>query len=439
MKRLQSGFTLVELLVVITIISILMGLLIPAINAAREVARRNQCATQVKNLALAAVQYENSKKTLPPYIARYGLFEGGVADPSDPSNYSGMVPRHVKVGGFGVALLPWLDGQPTYEHWTQDRYPVIADAAAGSLGKTTTVGASMAGDGFHTLAAPNLAIFQCPSNPVTDAENGRNSYISNNGLCHIRTAAAVADAAGSSGATAGATSFHIDAQTKANGTSMCQYVGVGTVPLKGGAGTPPAFGVGPKVTLDDCKDGQGFTALYAENVQALPWYLPGFLNGGGTAPNLIVTSGDDLDYATVNPADTTGPAGGELVRAKFSAGWVWHFEDEQYATLNGLATPPTSPAGDPVMDVFVRHKINGGGDTVSEDIFTLQMTAANSPDLARPSSAHVDGVNVGFADGATRFVAQSINYRVYQAIMTPRGKSSNVPWAEFVLTDELGE
>jgi prepilin-type N-terminal cleavage/methylation domain-containing protein len=429
MKRTQSAFTLVELLVVISIIAILMGLLIPAVNAAREVARRNQCSTNVKNLALAAVQYENSKGTIPPYIARYGLFPGG-PDRSDPLNYAGAVPRHVKVGGFGVALLPWLDAQPTYEHWTQDSYPIIADGAANSLGKTSTIGTTGAGDGFHTLAAPNLAIFQCPSNPVTDANNGRNSYISNNGFCHLRN-----DPATSATAPTALTpvAYHIDAQTKANGSSMNAYVGTG-VPT---AGTParPIFGVGPAVTLDDMKDGQGFTALYAENVQALPWYLPGFLNGGGAAPNVLVgTTATDVSYAAVNPLDATGPAGGEMVRAQFTAGWVWHFEDDPSL----FATPPTSPSGQPLAAVFARHRINGGGNTVSEDIFTLQMTKANSPDLARPSSAHVDGVNVGFADGATRFVGQDVDYRVYQAIMTPRGKSSNVPWPEFVLTDELG-
>ncbi len=60
---------------VITIIGILMGLLIPAINAARETARRNQCSTQIKNLALGAVQYENTKGTLPPWVAKYGYFD----------------------------------------------------------------------------------------------------------------------------------------------------------------------------------------------------------------------------------------------------------------------------------------------------------------------------------------------------------------------------
>ena len=55
-RHCRSAFTLVELLVVITIISILMGLLIPAVNSAREKwHRRNQCGTQMKNFALAAI------------------------------------------------------------------------------------------------------------------------------------------------------------------------------------------------------------------------------------------------------------------------------------------------------------------------------------------------------------------------------------------------
>jgi prepilin-type N-terminal cleavage/methylation domain-containing protein/prepilin-type processing-associated H-X9-DG protein len=61
----HSAFTLVELLVVIAIIGILVALLLPAIQAAREAARRAQCQSNIKNVALAVLNYESSRKELP--------------------------------------------------------------------------------------------------------------------------------------------------------------------------------------------------------------------------------------------------------------------------------------------------------------------------------------------------------------------------------------
>lgn len=70
--RKPVGFTLVEMLVVIVIISILVGLMIPAIGGAREAARRNTCLNNQHEIGVALAQYETAKERLPRYVGRMG-------------------------------------------------------------------------------------------------------------------------------------------------------------------------------------------------------------------------------------------------------------------------------------------------------------------------------------------------------------------------------
>ena len=69
-KSKMRGFTLVELLVVIAIIGVLVALLLPAIQAAREAARRNSCQNKLKQLSVAFQNHHDVQKNFPPHWTR---------------------------------------------------------------------------------------------------------------------------------------------------------------------------------------------------------------------------------------------------------------------------------------------------------------------------------------------------------------------------------
>ncbi|HEY3394991.1 MAG TPA: type II secretion system protein, partial [Lacipirellulaceae bacterium] len=120
MKRKANGggFTLVELLVVIAIIGILVALLLPAIQAAREAARRANCSSNLRNLALAALNYHDQRKHFPideDYYSGNSVMDVNVASQTFqyvPRNNFGVPPEGLDGGGWIARVLPYLEEQP---------------------------------------------------------------------------------------------------------------------------------------------------------------------------------------------------------------------------------------------------------------------------------------------------------------------------------------
>src|SRR3954467_5721830 len=117
MNRQQAarGFTLVELLVVIAIIGILVALLLPAIQAAREAARRSSCTNNLKNLGLAVLNYEATQKIFPTsegWDASYTDDEKNVVDALAP-----VGSRWLSGKGWILTILPNLEESALYDRF----------------------------------------------------------------------------------------------------------------------------------------------------------------------------------------------------------------------------------------------------------------------------------------------------------------------------------
>lgn len=158
-ERQAAGFTLVELLVVITIIGILIALLLPAVQAAREAARRAQCANNLKQIGLAMHLHHDQRGRLP-----YGtLFEHTTASHLDESTWV-------------YWILPYIDQQPLFD-MANPNGPYgfgMATPDCGSYNRDVT--------------RTSLQTLICPSNPplnpqaIWSESYARGTYAANNGF-----------------------------------------------------------------------------------------------------------------------------------------------------------------------------------------------------------------------------------------------------------------
>ena len=269
-QRQHNGFTLTELLVVISIIAILVGMLLPAIGMVRENARRSTCNNNIGQIAKATMSFESRKQRFPGYREQFARVPGT----SVPAGAN-------KQGTWMTAIMSDLDQQPVYKLWNNPQLPLIIDATTSPI---TANGQLL--PSFEFLRCASDVTIDDAIGPAVDIAKGYqtanaqvpsfSSYAANAGFLPLSTDPIWIGNDSNGNGIADSYDF---AQNKANGIFHDRY----------------AY---PKlnVSMTDLQDGATQTILFSENLQSTLWFSTGFPGDPNRLANTIVWL-----YATDKP------------------------------------------------------------------------------------------------------------------------------------------
>jgi prepilin-type N-terminal cleavage/methylation domain-containing protein len=257
----RRGFTLVELLVVIAIIGILVALLLPAVQAAREASRRMQCTNHLKQLALAGHNFHDVYNRLPPG------YNGMVNDARTRAEYHQWTenPHIWTVPWLGVNayLLPYMEQRPMFDQiyveFNVDKFrngPGTPHAETGWWGEGST----------WNMARSRIPALLCPSTDAGAATVGINILFHQFGQRD------------GGGASIGIGSYGFTAVPEAKELGQTNYVGVagglGTIPTNAWDTWRGVFGNRTKYGLRDMRDGSSATLMFGEHLGGMNWTRP---------------------------------------------------------------------------------------------------------------------------------------------------------------------
>jgi prepilin-type N-terminal cleavage/methylation domain-containing protein/prepilin-type processing-associated H-X9-DG protein len=277
--RRPHGFTLVELLVVIAIIGILIALLLPAIQAAREAARRSTCSNNAHNVAMAVLNYESTRRTLPEGVTFNPLNAPAV---NQLQNYG---------ANWVIKILPYLESQAVYDTFVLndlDNHPVNENGLSAS-----NVNRKARGTIIPAMLCPSDPFNQIFYQGLLGSGHGdnwaRGNYAANAGRAFIR---------------GGANADYNSGPTSAGWKDICQRGVMG--PNEGVKlrqitdGTTKTFMLGEIRSGPTDRDARGVWALGAAGSSLLAKFGG---NGDDNGPNVCNSQADDVYSDLVD----TGP------------------------------------------------------------------------------------------------------------------------------------
>lgn len=155
---IRQAFTLVELLVVIAIIGVLVALLLPAVQAARESARRTQCTNNLKQLGLAVLNFESSNGHLPPAGKSYGWCN---SSPSAGVSYKND-PETLNVSGL-MLLMPFMDQGAIFDRYDPNSSSTTLNRCLSPARTNGPLVGDPIASGNGKLATTRVSTLLCPS------------------------------------------------------------------------------------------------------------------------------------------------------------------------------------------------------------------------------------------------------------------------------------
>lgn len=365
--RERRGFTLIELLVVIAIIAILIALLLPAVQQAREAARRTQCRNNLKQIGLALHNYHETHQVFP--INTTGSARAGSACGNGFYSWLAMILPQMEQGNLYQSINFQIGGMDRCDQ------NIPGDYGRASMSSThPNAGA----------AATVVPAYLCPSDSYQatgnfgTAEPAPGSYAGNAGWPELTT--------GPDGTLA--------PLTVQNGI-------VGTINPKFPTMTPWSQ---PKISVRDVTDGLSNTAAVSERrINSLRVIAGPF--------------GDMLDYSPTTPESLLSYCGSNTGTPRTLPFWVHYcgsvnVPDPTYTKVHGRSwMSGWTFAANTYLHVMPINRRNChlyGGEGYGMN-------------MATPSSPHAGGVHVLFGDGRVVFVNESIDMRVWWAIGSRNG------------------